>query len=199
MSKQLDVRGLSCPLPVIEARKVLKSMTTGSLEVLVDNEIAIKNLEKMAGQMGLKYGLEQSVPEEYRIRIFLKEVGEDPSEKSQSEKIQAGKVVVITSEFMGGGDPTLGKILLKGFIYTLTELEQYPEKVLLYNSGVKLAIGGSDSLTDLKKLEDNGVEILSCGTCLDFYQITGDLSVGSVTNMYEIAQSMMGANEIIQP
>lgn len=200
MSRLLDVRGLACPLPVIETRKILSSMTTGMLEVIVDNEIPLQNLEKMATQLNLQYERGKVEEGEWRLRIFLADNDAEKGEaKTKTKRCGQGKIVLIPSEYMGTGDPVLGEILLKGFIYTLTELEEFPEKILLYNSGVKLAIKGSESVQDLIKLADAGVEILSCGTCLDFYQVTSDLQVGKVTNMYEIAQSTMEASLIIQP
>jgi selenium metabolism protein YedF len=100
---------------------------------------------------------------------------------------------------MGTGDEELGRVLMKSFVYALTEMDPLPAKVLLYNAGVKLSIKGSDTLPDLQKLEAQGVEILNCGTCLDFFQLTSELGVGSVTNMYEIVQSQMDAGVIIKP
>lgn len=200
MKKLIDARGLTCPLPVIETRKALKTMTEGQLEIVVDNEIALQNLEKMAQQMSLAYRAITISEQEYRMDIFLSEAeGKTSEAQPRLERIEEGTIVVISSQYMGEGDPILGKILMKGFVYTLTELDHYPSKVLLYNSGVKLATTGSDSIGDLQKLAEQGVEILSCGTCLDFYQLTEELQVGGVTNMYEIAQSTMGATRIIQP
>ena len=100
---------------------------------------------------------------------------------------------------MGEGNEQLGKALMKGFIYALTELEKLPKTILLYNGGAKLSVEGSDSLEDLKLLESQGVEILTCGTCLNFYEISDKLSVGSVTNMYAIAEIMRKASKIIKP
>ncbi len=99
-----------------------------------------------------------------------------------------------------GGDPVLGQILMKSFVYALTELETVPAKIVLYNSGVKLAITGSESVADLQKLvERGGVEVFCCGTCLDYYRLGDELGVGSVSNMYEIAEIMLSAEALIQP
>ena len=100
---------------------------------------------------------------------------------------------------MGEGDEKLGHTLMKGFIYALTEQDMLPKTVLLYNSGAKLSVEGSDSLADLKLLESQGVEILTCGTCLNFYGISDKLSVGSVTNMYVIAEKQMMSEKIVRP
>lgn len=200
MKKIVDAMGLTCPLPVIETRKALKAMDHGQLEVLVDNSIALQNLEKMAKQLGLTYKSETINERHYRMEIM---VGEGVQEQAvpgiQKTEVIGEKVVVLSSSMMGTGDPELGQILLRGFIYALSELDELPAKILMYNTGVQLACTGSDSLADLQALEKRGVEILSCGTCLDFYQLTEDLGVGSITNMYEIVRSTMGAAQVIQP
>ena len=200
MNKLIDARGLTCPLPVIETRKALRAMEQGLLEVVVDNHIALQNLEKMAQKTGLQYRTTTVSEQEYRMEIIVGKVDlVEQQSSSRHERLIGNTVVVLASQFMGEGDPVLGKILMKGFVYALTELDQFPAKVLLYNSGVKLATTGSEALGDLQKLEQNGVEILSCGTCLDFYKLTEELQVGSVTNMYEIVQSTMEAGKIVQP
>lgn len=193
MKKTVDARGMSCPLPVIETKKALKEVGQGQLEVLVDNEVSLQNLEKMARQMGLDYEL---LDRDADYAILLS-VGAPVQKKAESKK--RGVVVVIASDQMGSGDPELGKVLMKSFIYALTEAEQLPAKILLYNGGVKLAIQGAETAADLKKLAEQGVEILNCGTCLNFYNLTDQLAVGSITNMYEIVQSQMEAELIIRP
>ena len=100
---------------------------------------------------------------------------------------------------MGEGSEELGQILMKGFIYALTELDELPSTILLYNSGVKLSTEGSNSINDLKTLQAQGVEILSCGTCLNYYELTEELEVGEVTNMYFILEKMSQADKIIRP
>lgn len=110
-----------------------------------------------------------------------------------------GMVVVLSSNLMGQGDGTLGKLLMKGFVYALTEQDSLPETILLYNSGAYLSCEGSDNVEDLRNLEAQGVEILTCGTCLNHYGLGDKLKVGSVTNMYEIAERMTGARLLVRP
>lgn len=100
---------------------------------------------------------------------------------------------------MGKGDPELGRILMKGFIYTLTEVEVLPKTIIFYNEGVKLAVENSESLNDLKNLEERGVEILCCGTCVNFYGLTDEVKIGSITNMYNIVNKQMNARRVIKP
>ena len=108
-------------------------------------------------------------------------------------------MVVISSAAMGNGNDELGHTLMKGFLYALSQLEKLPEKILFYNGGVTWTTEGSDSLEDLRSMEEQGVEILSCGTCLNFYGLTDKLKVGSVTNMYDIVESMAKADKVIRP
>lgn len=219
MKKSIDARGLQCPLPVIETKKLLKAMTEGEVTVLVDNEIAVQNLTKMAKQMKLICSSEVLEQNTYSVRIEVpfSEQGslseEDVAEKLTGKKEQSNSdkdikpeedelpttVIVLSKDHMGEGDENLGKTLIKGFIYALTELEKMPDKIILYNGGAKLSVEGSDSLADLKLLESQGVEILTCGACLNFYELTDKLAVGSITNMYVIAEILMDAGHIIQP
>lgn len=215
MKQLVDARGKQCPMPVIETKKALKEITEGIVEVLVDNEIAVQNLTKMAKQMKLNCTSEKVAVDHYVVHIeVLKSIDEmiqsqssdDPVqntastiEQSHLETTDETTIVVLSANHMGEGNEELGKVLMKGFIYALTELDKLPKKILLYNSGAKLSIQGSDSLEDLRLLESKGVEILTCGTCLNFYGISEQLAVGSVTNMYAIAESMMEAIKIIKP
>lgn len=117
----------------------------------------------------------------------------------QPDSRRKGMVAVISSNLMGQGDETLGGILMKGFVYALTQQDNLPEAVLLYNSGAYLSCEGSDNLEDLKELEAQGVEILTCGTCLNHYGLGDKLKVGGVTNMYEIVERMTGARLLVRP
>lgn len=199
MKRMIDAKGLTCPLPVIQTRKALKEMADGVLEVTVDNSIALQNLEKMAKQLGLSYTAKTVNEGEFTLEVMVGPGSQGVEVASTPMPNLGDKVVVLSSALMGVGDPALGTILMRSFLYTLTELEQLPAKVVLYNSGVKLACEGSDSLVDLVHLAERGVEVLSCGTCLDFYQLTPMLAVGAITNMYEIARIQMEAGQIIKP
>ena len=109
------------------------------------------------------------------------------------------KVVVIKSEFMGDGDNELGKVLIKGFIYALSQQDELPQTMLFYNGGAKITSEGSESIEDLKALEEKGVKIFTCGTCLNYYGLTEKLCVGEATNMYEITKKMTEASLIVCP
>jgi selenium metabolism protein YedF len=203
--KKLDERGKQCPLPVIEAKKVLEESAAGEvIEVTVDNEIAVQNLTKMASHKGLASCSRKVSDREFVVEIEANGAGKEEAQPEEETACQPdgrkrGAVVVLSTNHMGQGDEALGKLLMKGFVFALTQQEVLPETVLLYNSGAFLSCEGSDNLEDLKNLEAQGTEILTCGTCLNHYGLTEKLGVGSVTNMYEIVERMTGAAHIIRP
>ena len=196
--------GDACPIPVVKTRKAMETIKGSEVvETLVDNEIAVENLKKMAGQMGYQVKDQKLEEGKYSVQIMV-------TEEEKTEKIQADicdsrptaasdKVVVIRSNVMGEGDSELGKVLIKGFIYALSQQEELPKTILFYNGGAYLTCEGSASLDDLKELEHRGVKILTCGTCLNFYGLSEKLKVGEVTNMYEIAETMSKASLIVSP
>lgn len=189
---KVDAIGQVCPVPIIMTKNALKDIEEGQVEVSVDNRISLENLQKMSKEMGYDYTVEESGD---IFKIVINKMRESIELRESEENT----VVVIDSLHMGKGDVELGRILMKGFIYTLSEMEELPKTILFYNEGVKLAIEGAESLQDLKSLEERGVEILSCGTCLNFYGITEKLRVGSVTNMYTILEKQMKATRVIKP
>lgn len=191
---KIDAIGDKCPLPVIKTKNALKEIESGVLEVLVDNEISMENVEKMCLEKKLSYSIVKD-NNIYKISI----VKTDESKKESEEDTNLGTVIVIDSDEMGKGDPKLGKALMKAFIYTLTELETLPEKIILYNKGVFLAAEGSDSIEDLEKLSSLGVNIFSCGACVNFYELVEKVKIGSVTNMYNILNLQTKAKRIIKP
>lgn len=217
--KQLDERGKQCPMPVIEAKQALENAEPGEMiEVIVDNEIAVQNLTKMAKHKQLKSASQKKGEREFSVVIEAGEKGRETAETVQAEPVQKeqleaepevtacapdgktkGLIVVLSSDQMGSGDEVLGKLLMKGFVYALSHQEQLPEKVLMYNSGAFLSCEGSDSLEDFRELEAQGVEILTCGTCLNHYHLEDKLQVGGVTNMYDITESLLQAKQIIRP
>lgn len=199
---KVNAIGDNCPIPVVKAKKAIDALEDAAIvEISVDNEIAVQNVTKMVNQKNLEYTCEKVGQNHYVIKVQCGEVVESEATKEVVATIakEEKMVVVLSSDKMGEGDEELGKVLIKGFIYAITQLDKYPKAVLLYNSGVKLSSEGSDSIGDLKVLEDHGVEILSCGTCLNFYNLQDKLQVGKVTNMYTIVEELSGATNIIRP
>lgn len=189
---KVDAIGQVCPVPIIMTKNALKEIEEGKVEVSVDNKISLQNLEKLSQEMGYSYDTQVSGD---IFRIVINKAKENISLVESKDNT----VVVIDSLHMGQGDHELGKILMKGFIYTLTEYDSLPKTILLYNEGVKLATSGSESLNDLLLLETRGVEILACGTCLNFYHLTEELKAGTITNMYTILDRQMKATKVIKP
>lgn len=212
---KLDERGKQCPLPVIEAKKALERCAEGEIvEVIVDNGIAVQNLRKMADHKGLASSYERVSDREFVVAIVAGAAAEGEEKEEEPENcvvmpeaqeevpgtgIRRGLVAVISSGYMGTGDDELGRLLMKGFLYALGQQELLPETVLLYNGGAFFSCEGSESLEDLRGLQERGVEILTCGTCLNHYGLGDKLRVGAVTNMYEITEKMAGAAVIMRP
>lgn len=189
---KVNAIGEVCPKPVIMTKKALKEIESGVVEVSVDNITSKENVEKMAKEMGHTF---ETREEGNVFVITITKSGEKQENSSKEENI----VISIGSDKMGEGEDELGKILIKGFIYALTEAETLPKTVLLYNKGVLLASTFEDTVKDLKVLEERGVEILSCGTCANFYHVQDQIKVGTLTNMYTILERQMKATKVIKP
>lgn len=198
----LDHTGKSCPIPVIETKKVLEASDPGtSVEVIVDNPTAVENLAKFAEQRGYGFARGEQRPADFHVVLTKPDApaaGSAPASAASAGR-RPVRVVAVSAATMGEGDERLGTTLLKGFLYALTEQETWPDTVLFYNGGAHLTTTGSDSIEDLRRLEDAGVEILTCGTCLNHYGLADDLAVGGVTNMYTIAELLMSADVVIKP
>jgi selenium metabolism protein YedF len=200
--QKVDARGQQCPIPVIMTKEAIgRLQDAGKVEVLVDNEIAVQNLTKMAKQKG--YGVHSKQAGEDFCVVF--EVGEaaaagiDEEVVCYPDAVKGDAIVVISSDSMGDGDRELGTTLLKGFIFALAKADVLPKTIIFYNRGAFVAVEGSPSIEDLKSLEAQGTEIMTCGTCLNHYGLTEKLAVGSVTNMYSIVEIMTRAAKIIKP
>lgn len=201
----IDARGQQCPIPVVKANKALSEMKEpGTLEVHVDNETAVANLLKLAGSKGLQAKSHKKEENHYIVEIEGNG-GEGVSTEAEGPECGCGAgisgdtIAVISSDRMGEGNDELGKVLMKGFIYALSQLEKLPETILFYNGGATITCEGSESLADLKSMEEQGVKIFTCGTCLDYYGLKEKLAVGTVTNMYAIVETMASAGRVIRP
>lgn len=200
----IDARGKLCPMPVIMTKKAIQELTEKEqIKVIVDNKIAVENISKLAKSQSAQVSVNE-VDGEFYLQLSLEGAqGLDPIsvEKGTIEEgpIEKGTLLVLSSHLMGNGKDDLGKVLMKGFVFAVTQLDKLPEKVVLYNGGAQLTAQGSDSLEDFKYLESQGVEILTCGTCLSYYEIEDKLMVGEVTNMYTIVEAMSDAIKVIRP
>lgn len=204
----VDARGEQCPIPVIKAKKAIEALTEPeTVEVFVDNETAVGNVTRLAGSLGAAITSEKLGEKDYRLVIELAALpGAETAEAAEAAVAAAAActsardfIVVVPSATMGIGNDELGKVLIKGFLFAVSQLDVLPKKILFYNGGATLTVEGSASLEDLKGMEAKGVEIFTCGTCLDYYGIKDKLAVGQVTNMYAIVEAMATAGKVIRP
>ena len=196
MSTTVDARGLACPQPVIRTRKAMEQADL--VVTLVDNETARTNVSRMAEKAGWRVDV---TPEGDEFSISLTRGDAVPQTEplalGRAEAVAGPLVLVVSSDVMGRGHAELGNILVRGFFHTLGEVEPLPQTIIFFNSGVKLACEGSQVLDDLCALAEQGIEMLVCGTCLGYYELTERLSVGQVSNMYDIAETMLGAGKVV--
>jgi len=188
--KEIDARGLVCPQPVILTKKALEEMTEGEVLTIVDNITARENVSRLASNLNYEFEITEDKGC-HNIRIKKK------SGVQKAETKDDSIAIVIATDKLGQGAEELGKVLMKSYTYALTETKPLPKAVMFLNSGVKLTAEGSEVLENIKKLEASGVEIISCGTCLDYYQLKEKLQVGIAGNMYMIIEKMNSAGKVI--
>lgn len=193
MKKIVDTRGLNCPQPVLLTRQALIDSEVDEVVTIVDNETALENVSKLVNSLRLTANVDEKGGQFY-ISILKDEILNDVNIAQSSH---ANVVVLITSNVLGSGDDALGGILMKSFMYTLTQMEGTFQVLIFMNSGVLLPTEGSEVLEYIKSLEERHIEVLSCGTCLDFYHLSDKLRAGSVTNMFTITEKMMEAQRLI--
>lgn len=200
---RVNAIGNACPLPVSKTMNALKELGgAGTVEVLVDNEVAVQNLTRLAENKGCTIKTERVSEKEYRVTLTASRAVEQTGDEASFCIVPAAQkkiVVVISADHMGEGNDELGRILLKGFLFALTQQETLPSTILFYNGGASVTCEGSASLDDLRELAKLGVEILTCGTCLNYYGLTDKLCVGEITNMYVIAEKQLQADLVIRP
>lgn len=194
MKKEVDARGELCPKPVIMTKKELDNLQEGTLTTIVDNEVAKDNISKLVSSYGYSFTVDQTKDNEYYIHIIK---GEGTTENICIPDTFKDLTIAIGSDKLGVGEEKLGDILMNSFIYTVKETTPWPRTIVLFNSGVKLTCKGSKVLEDLKWMNDEGVEILVCGTCLDYYNIKDNIQVGEIANMYSIYEKMRNSNNTI--
>ncbi|MDM8312552.1 MULTISPECIES: sulfurtransferase-like selenium metabolism protein YedF [Clostridium] len=191
MMKIIDCKGLKCPAPVINTKKYFDTIEEGQAKVIVDNEVAKNNICKLADSNGFTYEVLED-GEFFNITITKESCG---CEIMNFDKETA---IIISSDKLGGGDEKLGETLMKSYLFALSESSELPTNLVFLNGGVKLVIEGSPCIESIEKISKEGVNILSCGTCLDFYGIKEKLAIGEITNMYTIVEIMNKAQNTIK-
>jgi len=203
--KIIDAMGKACPVPVVLAKKAAAELASegGELQVLVDNQPACENLRNMAEGNGYTVMEEKIEPGRYQVTIKVPVQEQNQvqiisvREQTPVKKEESGLVVVISKDSMGQGSEELGKILIKGFLFSLTQLKNPPKAVLFFNSGVLLTVEGCNTLDDLRELEQAGTQIEICGTCADYYSVKDSIGVGKIVNMMTITERMAYAGSVI--
>jgi len=190
MSVEVDARGLPCPQPVINTKKALEEIEEGTITVLVDSAESRENVRRFAQSQGCQVEITE------RDGAFCLAIAKEGTGQTKSEKVN--DVFFITSDQLGTGDKGFGEKLIISFINTLGEAASRPARVIFANSGVRLTTEGSEVLETLRRLEQEGVQILSCGSCLEFYHLADKLRVGIVTNSYEVVDSLLSAGKVIK-
>lgn len=217
MKKTVNSMGDACPIPVVKTKEAIRELSgqAGTVETLVDNEIAVQNLTKMAVQKGYGVTSEKLGENQFRVTMTIAgtETGSGDVQNPEGDDTRTlpeepvcvpdarrkHTVVAISSSAMGSGSDELGTALMKAFLYALAQQDTLPSTILFYNGGARLTCEGAATLEDLKALEAQGVEIMTCGTCLNFYGLTEKLQVGTVTNMYAIVEKLTQADLVIRP
>lgn len=197
MSQIIDAKGKPCPTPVLMAKK---AMAEGAevFTVLVDNQTAVENLKRLAGNQGFHVTVREE-GDTFALD-FAKGEGCAACEEAVNAPLPAAGAdwaVFVGRDIIGDGDRELGTNLMRMFFYTLTQSEDKPGAILFMNAGVKLPTLDEQVVEHLKALSDAGVEILVCGTCLNFYGLTDQLKAGTVSNMYDIVSRMQKAAKVI--
>ena len=191
--KTIDCRNMACPLPVVTVKRALEGGGGEPLTVLLDDGAPRENVTRFAAGRG--YTVEEN-PIEGGFSLAISGQPAQPAPATASRR--AAPVVLVTSDRLGDGPEELGRLLMKNFIITLLDLAELPDRIFFLNSGVHLATEGSELLEALERLGNRGVEVLSCGVCLDFFQRKEKLKAGSVTNMFTIVESLTQAGSVIR-
>ncbi len=198
MSKVLDARGWDCPKPVIETKKALQSENV--LTVIVDNRAARENVSRLASKSGFQTRVEEK---DDGVYIHIEREGdatvqEKPGSEAHVARTDGQLVLVIPADTIGRGNDELGNILMRAFMPTFLEVEPLPDTIIFMNSGVKLTVSDSLVLEDLQALASEGVEILVCGTCLNYFDLTDEIAVGEISNAYTIAETLLRAGNTVR-
>lgn len=192
--KSIDCRNWLCPKPVIEVRKILLAAPQSPLCVLVEDDVARENLQRLAASLGWQVEERRSAGS-----AALEFIPATTAAAAAGTSSSATTVVLVTAATMGSGNDELGRILLRNFLLTLAELEIPPATIYFINDGVKLTVAGSDTIEILQKLADLGIDLAACGLCLDFFKLREKVAVGRITNMLDIVQGMANAGSVLRP
>jgi selenium metabolism protein YedF len=203
---KVDARGLACPQPVLETKKVLDEGQEKYFLVLVDNATSKENVSRFARNQGCEVQIQDAGENQYEITVSC--LSYQPTPEKPDELLpcpvpgvaeQDRNVVYIGKDLMGSGDKDLGTKLMRGFLRTWIDIEPKPWRMIFINSGVRLTTVDEESVEAISLLEEKGVEILSCGTCLQHFDLEDKLKAGKATNMFEVIETLNTASKVISP
>lgn len=192
MRQTINARGWECPKPIIETKKLLDTMREGTVVTTVDNNLAVTNLVNFSESLGYQVNCVDKGE-----GLFEVEVTKAWSEGDELALAAGGTVIQVRSNCYGAESEGLGESLMKAYIYALTEMSPLPKTVMFVNQGAFLTTEGSEVLDSLKQLEAEGVEILTCGACINFFGLDETPQVGGVTNMYVMAEKLSNARNAV--
>ncbi len=201
----IDTRGQQCPAPLIATKRALKETKTGeSLKVLTDNQTSLNNLTRFLKDNKTKFSVEESkglwtLTIKKGTDEFPRAKPEDYCTTDVPHFLQGSFVIAFTSDKMGVGDDELGHLLMANFIKAIKDLDVLPGKMVFYNRGVMLGKDDSPVVEYLKEIEKMGVSLLLCATCVKYYSLEEKIHIGTLSNMYEIAQAMASATNVVKP
>lgn len=199
--EKLECQGLPCPQPVLKCKEVIEKTSPSSLSVVVDNEAAKVNVSRFLTTQGYETTI-TSQDDNFQI-IGTKstdqcEECEIMSEDAISSLAKQKNLIFIASDVIGSGDDELGGKLMYNFLLTLKEMGDDLWRIVMVNGGVKLAVSDNQCMEVLQQLEQAGISILVCGTCLEHFNLTSKREVGDVTNMLDIITSFQLATKTIR-
>lgn len=190
----IDARGIDCPKPVIMAEEALSKIKEGAIEILVDNEASVENLKRFAEKN--IFCPEVSKEDNYwRVKIIKGYRSEVISEETVSTH-EKDLLLIIGTDTMGK-EEELGKVLIKAFFETIKVTKEIPHTMFFLNAGVKLTTTNKEIVPILKELEEMGVEIFSCGTCLKHYNLESELKTGYRGTTNHVVEGMKDFNRTI--
>ena len=193
---KINCCGLACPEPVINTKKSLELLPDDSiLEVLVDSSASRENVIRFAKNEGLS--VSDEITEDGSIKITIVKGFACAIATSTEDDKFLNKVLFLKDDKVGKGE--LGSMLVIGFLKSILELPKLPKTIICVNKAVLLTTADEDSdiLQILKTLEKSGVEIFSCGVCLDFYKVSEKLKVGVVGNAYGTVEALLNSEGTI--
>jgi len=193
---EVDVRGLVCPEPVVRTRAALEANPGKVVRVLTDSTESRDNIGRFAQGRGYEVSWTQPKPGVWAVEIRGSPSPGQPS--APAGAVETGRVILIAAEEFGSGSPELGQLLMQLLLRSLGEVPAKPGSVVLVHGGVRLATEGSPVLDALQRLEQHGVTVRVCGTCLDYYGLKDRVRVGQVSNMFELVEVLLAASGVVR-